>query len=88
MIKIKPIHTIYTILFMLTSCMNDKATYVEESSFADICQNLPVESNRMLSLSSASNDWFQVYESYEGGLLDSGALSVSDEYFTLNCRSG
>ena len=66
MIKIKPIHAIYTILFMLASCMDDKTTYVEESSFADICKNLPVESNRMLSFSSASNDWFQVYESYEG----------------------
>ena len=66
MIKIKPIHAMYTMLFMLTSCMDDKTTYVEESSFADICKNLPVESNRVLRLSNASNDWFQVYESYEG----------------------
>ena len=56
---------IFTLMF-LVSCTSEQSNYVEDSSFAQICKNLPVAANKELPLSSASDDWFQVYESYEG----------------------
>ena len=53
------------IIMSLVACTSKQSNYVEDSSFAEICKNLPVAANEELPLSNASDDWFQVYESYE-----------------------
>ena len=52
------------IIMSLVACTSKQSNYVEDSSFAEICKNLPVAANEELPLSNASDDWFQVYESY------------------------
>jgi len=59
-------YTLIFIIMSLVACTSKQSNYVEDSSFAEICKNLPVAANEELPLSSASDDWFQVYESYEG----------------------
>ena len=54
------------ILVFLVSCVREEASYVEDSSFADVCQSLPVPANKILPLNDASTEWFQVYESHKG----------------------
>tara|TARA_B110000438_G_scaffold228127_1_gene222636 strand:- start:184 stop:1179 length:996 start_codon:yes stop_codon:yes gene_type:complete len=62
-------HKIINYLFILIlvsmgACTSEKINYVEDSSFSEICKNL--RTNKAFPLSDTSDDWFQVYESYEG----------------------
>ena len=66
MINVNHNYILIFILMSLVACTSEQKNYVEDSSFADTCINLPVAANKELPLSSASDDWFQVYESYEG----------------------
>ena len=50
----------------VASCTKNEVSYVEDSSFADVCMSLPVPANKILPLSDASTEWFQVYESQKG----------------------
>lgn len=50
-------------IFVLFGCQADQEeSFAGEDSFAGFCTTLPVEENAKLTLSSASDDWFQVYE--------------------------
>ena len=85
MIKKKPIYIMCSMLVILSSCMSEETTYIEDSSFADICKNLPVEANRKLTLSDASSDWFQIYEAYEGiySIVESYQFQMSISHLIL-----
>tara|TARA_Y100000588_G_scaffold394833_1_gene517673 strand:- start:1403 stop:2413 length:1011 start_codon:yes stop_codon:yes gene_type:complete len=58
----------FSALLLLTAvagCQNEQAAYVQESTFQESCNSLPLETNRVLTLAAVSNDWFQVYESHD-----------------------
>jgi len=57
---------ILTYVASTVSCTENEVSYVEDSSFADVCQSLPVPTNKILPLNDASTEWFQVYESHKG----------------------
>ncbi|MDH3421271.1 MAG: MBL fold metallo-hydrolase [Gammaproteobacteria bacterium] len=52
---------------ILVGCQAEQGTPHEEAAFfADACEGLPRKENAALPLSTASDDWFQVYETAEG----------------------
>ena len=57
---------IFIIATSIVSCSKHEVSYVEDSSFADVCMSLPVPANKILPLNDASTEWFQVYESHKG----------------------
>ncbi len=46
----------------VVSCTKNEVSYVEDSSFAGVCMSLPVPANKILPLSDASTEWFQVWK--------------------------
>ena len=53
------------LLASVAGCQNEQAAYVQDSTFQESCNRLPLETNRILPLAAVSNDWFQVYESHD-----------------------
>lgn len=54
-------------ILFLAGCQAEQGTPYEGTAlFAEACEGLPREENAALTLSAASDDWFQVYETAEG----------------------